>query len=119
MLEPRFISHYPSKMEQPNLNYIKELSEGDQAFETKLISVLKNELPLEFEEYQKNVEEKNCIKTAANVHKLKHKISILGLTKGYEEAVKFENDLKDHEDFSRHESFVQVIKSMLDFLRPL
>ena len=106
-------------MEQPNLNYIEELSEGDKAFEAKLILVLKKELPLEFEEYQRNFEEKNCIKTAENVHKLKHKISILGLTKGYEEAAKFENDLKDHEDFSRHESFVQVIKSMMDFLRPL
>ena len=106
-------------MEQPNLNYIKELSEGDEAFETKLISVLKKELPIEFQEYQQYFEEKNCIKTAEIVHKLKHKISILGLTKGYEEAAKFENDLKDHQDVSRHESFVQVIKSMMDFLRPL
>lgn len=106
-------------MEQPNLNYIKQLSEGDQAFEAQLISILKKELPLEFEEFQQNFAKKNCIKTAENVHKLKHKISILGLTKGYEEAAKFEDDLKYHQDTSRHESFVRVIKSMLDFLRPL
>jgi hypothetical protein len=106
-------------MEQPNLNYIKKLSEGDEAFEAKLISILKKELPLEFQEFQQNFDEKNCIKTAENVHKLKHKISILGLTKAYEEAAKFENDLKDHQDTSRHESFVKVIKSMMDFLRPL
>ena len=106
-------------MEEPNLNYIKELSEGDQDFENKLIAVLKKELPLEFEEFQQNFEEKNFIKTAENVHKLKHKISILGLTKGYEEAALFEYDLKDHQDASRYESFVRVIKSMEDFLRPL
>lgn len=105
-------------MEQPNLNYIQELSEGDKDFEAKLISVLKKELPLEFEEFQKNYKEKNFIKTAENVHKLKHKISILGLTKGYEEAALFENDLKDYQDTKRYESFVLVIKSMTDFLRP-
>lgn len=106
-------------MEQPNLNYIQELSEGDQAFEVQLLSVLKRELPSEYEEYQQNFEKKNCIKTAENVHKLKHKISILGLTKGYEEATKYEDDLKHRQDTSRHESFVLVIKSMMDFLRPL
>ena len=105
-------------MEQPNLKYIQELSEGDKDFESKLISVLQKELPVEFEEFQKNFEEKNFIKTAENVHKLKHKISILGLTKGYEEAALFENDLKDHQDTKRYESFVQVIRSMMDFLRP-
>ena len=106
-------------MEQPNLKYIKELSEGDSAFETKLISVLKKELPEEFEEFSKNFEEKNFIKTAGNVHKLKHKISILGLTKGYEEAAKFENDLRDHQRIERYDSFVKIIKSMMDFLSPL
>lgn len=105
-------------MEQPNLTYIEQLSEGDKAFEAKLISILKRELPLEFEEFQRNFEEKNFIKTAENVHKLKHKISILGLTKGYEEAAFFESDLKDRQDTTRYESFVQVIKSMMDFLRP-
>ena len=104
-------------MEQPNLNYIQEISDGDKDFEAKLIAILKKELPSEFEEFQKNFEEKNFIKTAENVHKLKHKISILGFTKGYEEAVIFENDLKDHQDTKRYESFVQVIKSMMDFLR--
>ena len=84
----------------------------------KLISVLKKELPVEYQEFQQNFEEKNFIKTAENVHKLKHKISILGLTKGYEEAALFENDLKNHQDISRYNSFVQVIKSMMDFLRP-
>jgi len=105
-------------METPNLKYIKELSEGDEIFEAKLISILKKELPQEFEEFEQNFEEKNFIKTAENVHKLKHKISILGLAKGYEEAALFENDLKNHQDITRYDSFVKVIKSMMDFLRP-
>ena len=106
-------------MEAPNLDYIKNLSEGDTAFEAKLIAILKKELPEEFQEFEKNFEEKNFIKTAENVHKLKHKISILGLAKGYEEAAQFEQDLKNEQDSTRYESFVRVIESMMDFLRPL
>ena len=100
-------------MEKPNLNYIKQLSDGDIDFENQILSVLKRELPEEFEEFLKNF-----IKTAENVHKIKHKISILGLTKGYEEAALFENDLRDRRETKRYDSFVEIIKSMLDFLSP-
>lgn len=103
-------------MEAPNLNYIKELAEGDKAFEAKLIAVLKKELPEELEEYMNNFRKKNFLKTAENVHKLKHKISILGLTKGYEEAALYENDLRDHQEPKRHDSFVKIVGSMMDFL---
>lgn len=106
-------------MEQPNLNYIKELSEGDVIFETKLISILKKELPEEFEEYSQNFEEKNFKKTADSVHKLKHKISILGLVKGYEIASKFEQDLKMRGEITLHESFIKVIETMLGFIKSL
>lgn len=106
-------------MEQPNLKYIKELSEGDSAFEAKLISVLKKELPEEFKEYSQNFEEKNFIKTAGNVHKLKHKISILGLVKGYEIASKFEQDLKMRKEITLHESFKRIVETMLDFIKSL
>lgn len=37
--------------QQPNLNYIKDLSGDDSAFEEKFIAVLKEEIPLEKEEY--------------------------------------------------------------------
>ncbi len=106
-------------MEQPNLKYIKELSEGDLTFETKLISILQKELPEEFEEYTQNFEEKNFKKTAESVHKLKHKISILGLVKGYEIASKFEQDLKMRKEITRHKSFIKVIETMIDFIKSL
>ncbi|MBL4604708.1 MAG: Hpt domain-containing protein [Flavobacteriaceae bacterium] len=106
-------------MEKPNLRYIKELSDGDLSFEKKLISLLKHELPIEFEEFLKNFEERNFIKTAGNVHKLKHKISILGLTKAYEEASRYENDLRERQETKHHNSFVKTIEGMLAFLTPL
>lgn len=103
-------------MEEPNLKYIKELSEGDITFESKLISVLKKELPTEYKEFLKNFKEKNFIKTADNVHKLKHKISILGLAKGYKQASIFENDLRERKEIKGYESFVKNIEILIDFL---
>ncbi len=106
-------------MEIPNLDYIKQLSEGDTSFEEKLIEVLKKELPLEIDSFQRNYREKNFIKTAESVHKLKHKISILGLSKAYENASLFEDELRKSNGISRYESFVKTIEVISNFLDPL
>lgn len=119
MLEQPFILQYPSTMEKPNLDYIYQLSEGDKDFEAKLISVLKKELPDEIEELKKSIKEMDFQRSAENVHKLKHKISIFGFRNAYEEANTFENELKFSQDLSRLDSFLAVLESMTDFLRPL
>lgn len=106
-------------MEQPNLKYIKQLSEGDIAFEQKIIATLKKELPKEYKEFLKNFEEKDFLNAAKNVHKLKHKISILGLAKSSEEASGFENELREGKKISGFEPFVKTIEIMIDFLAPL
>ena len=80
-------------MEQPNLSYIENLSGGDKPFEQKLIAIIKEEFPDEKKTYFENIAANNYKLTAENVHKLKHKISILGLEKSYEIAVAFENNL--------------------------
>mgnify|MGYP000333145152 FL=1 len=80
-------------MEQPNLSYIENLSGGDKSFEQKLIAIIKKEFPEEKKNYFENISASNYKLTAENVHKLKHKISILGLEKSYETAVAFENNL--------------------------
>jgi len=71
-------------LEQPNFTYINSLSRGDKAFEAKLVAVIKAEFPVEKATYLRNIEDKNYKEAAENVHKLKHKISILGLEKSYE-----------------------------------
>lgn len=82
-------------MEQPNQSYIKNLSGGNIEFEKKLIAIIKSEFPIEKEIYTKNIIAKKYNETAENVHKLKHKISILGLEKSYEIALQYENELKE------------------------
>ena len=80
-------------LETPNLNYIVELSGGDKTFEDKFITILKDEFPREKEEYLRVLHEGLYRETALIVHKLKHKLNILGLEKGYGTAVAFEEEL--------------------------
>ncbi len=102
-------------MEQPNQSYIKSLSGGNIEFEKKLISVIKTEFPIEKSIYLKNITAKKYKETAENVHKLKHKISILGLEKSYEIAVQYENDLRKNNTILKDdfETILQVITNYL------
>lgn len=82
-------------MEKPNLSYIKSMSAGDTNFERRLIRIIKSEFPIEKKSYFENINAGNYKITAGIVHKIKHKISILGLEKGYEITMAYENDLKE------------------------
>jgi HPt (histidine-containing phosphotransfer) domain-containing protein len=101
-------------MEQPNLDYINQLSAGNDAFKLKMITIIKAELPLEIEAYQSNISQNNFKLAAECVHKLKHKISILGLEKSYYIAEQFEDNLKDN-SFTLQENFEHVLSVMQDF----
>ncbi len=105
-------------MEQPNLSYIKELAGGDAAFEKKLILVLKKELPNEITEYQRNMKDCAFAKAAENVHKIKHKLGIVGLNKGYEWAIAYENELKNQKNASqgRFDEMLQVLSHFVNDL---
>ena len=105
-------------MEQPNLSYINSMSGGDKAFEQKLIEIIQLEFPEEKETYFSNFNAKDFKQIAENVHKLKHKISILGLEKSYEVAVDFENNLLEKSTAGKEE-FETILKTITDFLTTL
>jgi len=105
-------------MEQPNLLYIKNLSGGDKAFEDKLISIIKKEYPQEKNIYLKNIKALNLEEAANNVHKLKHKISILGLEKSYEIANNFEIKLKDN-CLDGQNNFEIILNTITRFLKTI
>ena len=105
-------------MEQPNLSYIHSMSGGDQAFELKLIGIIKAEFPLEKKVYFDNIMAQNYKLAADNVHKLKHKISILGLEKSYETAVEFENNLLEGST-KLQEEFESILKTITNYLQQL
>ena len=105
-------------MEQPNLSYIDSLSCGDKDFKQKLIDIIKKEYPEEKDIYLTNIKKGNYKQAASNVHKLKHKISILGLEKSYDIAANYEaNLLEDNTDLKQEfEAILNVITNYLQQL---
>jgi HPt (histidine-containing phosphotransfer) domain-containing protein len=105
-------------MEQANSEYIDQLSGDNIEFRKKLTAILKIELPEEVEIYREQIQNKNYLLAAESVHKLKHKISILGLNKSYYIAEQFENNLKDNST-ELQSDFDVIIEIMLDFVDKL
>ncbi|SCX99223.1 Hpt domain-containing protein [Nonlabens sp. Hel1_33_55] len=105
-------------MEQPNRNYINELSGGNKEFEDKLIHVIKSEWPDEVEEYHENMKNSAFAKAAQNVHKIKHKLGIVGLVEGYELAVQYELQLKDGNTIMK-EQFQNILNVVTRFINGL
>ena len=105
-------------MEQPNLNYINDLAGDDEAFLAKLVGVIKSELPGEIAEYQLAITDNNFNKAVGHVHKLKHKISVMGMEESYYLAEKFEDQLKEsHTGLAA--DFNQVLTLMQNFAAAL
>ena len=82
-------------METPNLNYINQLARGDEEVKKTLINVIKTEFPGEEKEYVNSIKEKDFKKIEDNVHRLKHKFSILGLENNYKMANDLEHNLRE------------------------
>jgi hypothetical protein len=102
-------------METPNLNYIKELSGGDLVFEENILNLLRKEFPEECLLFNKNFENKNYNELANNVHKLKHKVSILGLKKDLTLSSQFEKDIKKG-DVKLYNDFVNILNKIHVYL---
>ena len=105
-------------MEQANSEYIDQLSGDNVEFRKKIIEILKRELPEEVGTYFDQIQNKNYLLAAESVHKLKHKISILGLNKSYYIAEQFEDNLKDNST-ELLSDFDAIIKIMQDFVGKL
>jgi HPt (histidine-containing phosphotransfer) domain-containing protein len=105
-------------MEQPNLTYINDLSGDNLEFRAKLIGILKKELPEEINCYSQQMANTIYSEAAQSVHKLKHKISILGLEKSYYIAEKFEANLNNNLTGLRAD-FENILKIMQEFVNRL
>ncbi|AXG68810.1 hypothetical protein KORDIASMS9_01026 [Kordia sp. SMS9] len=105
-------------MEQPNLNYVEQLARGDEKIRQTLIDVIKTEFPTEKNEYYKSLAEKNYKKIEENVHKIKHKISILGLEKSYELANMYEHNLRE-KSRQGEADFEQILNTMTAYIKTM
>lgn len=105
-------------MEQPNTSYIDQLSGDNIEFKQKMIGILKRELPEEITTYQKQMDNNDFLAAAQSVHKLKHKVSILGLEKSYYLAEEYEENLKTNAT-DLQTDFEALLKAMHNFVATL
>jgi len=105
-------------MEQPNLKYIEELSGCNLEFQNKVIGILKKELPNEISDYEEQFKNANYLLAAGSVHKLKHKVSILGLENSYYIAQEYEINLKNNST-KLAVDFENILRSMQEFVNRL
>ncbi|MEM7186203.1 MAG: Hpt domain-containing protein [Bacteroidota bacterium] len=98
-------------MEEPNLNYIKEIADGNETFERELIAIIQSEFPMERDAFVKYIEASQLEHAAEMVHKLKHKFNILGLTSTYESAVSLEEELRAN-NASSIDFFLTILDSL-------
>lgn len=102
-------------MPTPNFNYIKQLSQGDEAFEASLLNVIKHELPDETRAFEEYFSKGQYVKAAEEVHKIKHKVSLLGMEKSYLIAEEFEENLR-HTRTHLYQEFKGILKKIVTFL---
>lgn len=105
-------------MEQPNLTYVEQLARGDNAIRQTLIDVIKTEFPDEKQDYYDSLEKKDYKKIEENVHRIKHKISILGLEESYKLANTFEHNLRE-EKMDGVEDFEQILQIITAYLKTI
>jgi|AntRauMFilla1563_2_1112583.scaffolds.fasta_scaffold05251_4 HPt (histidine-containing phosphotransfer) domain-containing protein len=95
-------------MEQPNLSFIKELSGDDSEFEASILDIIKIEFPQEVELFKHNFQLENYDEAASNVHKIKHKIGLLGMQEGTTTATEFELALRNG-NIELRDVFLEII----------
>ncbi|WP_405604361.1 Hpt domain-containing protein [Polaribacter sp. Asnod1-A03] len=105
-------------MEKPNLDYINQLAGGDESIKNELVNVIKTEFPGEKEDYYNFLKNREFKKIEENVHKIKHKISILGLEKSYGIANEFEHNLREL-SLEGLEDFEKILKAISDYIETI
>lgn len=107
-------------MEKPNLEYINQLARGEEDVKNTLTAVVKEEYPIELENYFKSLENGNFKDIEDQVHRIKHKFSILGLEISYNKAVDFELSLREGElNKVQKDDFETTLKSITKFLKTI
>lgn len=102
--------------EQPNIEYIEKLANGQLDIKERLILVLKQEFPVEIAQYKENIASSNFEQAAENVHKIKHKIALLGLEKSYYSSQIYEQNLRNNVTNNQIDFETAIIK-IQEFLK--
>ena len=105
-------------MEEPTLDYIKEISGGNTDFELKFVTILQDEFPKEKEAYLDCLGKEDLEEASKVVHKLKHKFGILSMNDSYRLAVSYEEELKEGQR-DQEEEFTAILEMVHAFIKEL
>lgn len=101
--------------DEPNLNYLNQLSEGDETIKSRLMLVLKEEFFKEVEEYKQNMMNNNFLLASECVHKIRHKIGFLGMYNDYELSNQYQQNLEDN-SINLKDDFEKVLNIISEFI---
>lgn len=101
--------------EEPNLIFLNQLSNGDQAIKSRLLSVLKEEFLKEVEEYKLNMISNKFSLASEIVHKIIHKIGFLGMQQAYDLSNQYQQDL-DVNSLDLKDDFEKTLNIINEFI---
>ena len=104
--------------EQPNLSYVDQLSGNDTEFRNSFVSIIKQEFPKERELYLDYMDKQKTKQTADIVHKIKHKLGILGMQDAYKLAIAHELELLEGRSTKKTE-FKLVLQVIENYLKTI
>jgi hypothetical protein len=104
--------------EQPNLDYVHRLTDGDTLLKQRLIAVMVSDFQADYTEYKKASAEFDFKKIITFVHRLKHKIGFLGMEYSFQIAHKYEEELYKNEVRLAPE-FEYIMTQIEDFINTL
>ena len=104
--------------EIPNLNYVEQLAGGDTEFREKFIQILKDEFPDEMALYHAHIKQNDPLAASQDVHKIKHKINIIGLDKSYALATRYEEELRDGKT-DMQSQFDSILSLMKNYIKQI
>jgi|TARA_B110000908_G_scaffold112203_1_gene131584 hypothetical protein len=105
-------------MEKPNLIYLDSIACGDNDVKNLLIDTIKLEFPEEANDYYESFMKKDYKKSEFNVHRIKHKISILGLEQSYLIANEYEQNLRIKSTY-KSDDFDTILLVITEYLKTL
>lgn len=102
--------------EIPNLSYVISLVKNDFEFKSKFLAIIKAEFPIELEKYLQHMRREEPRAAAELVHKLKYRVSALGMNKSFELTEKHEERLHIG-DTSLDFEFRRILKKIVAYLQ--
>lgn len=109
--------HHPQGFseEVPNLSYVFGLVKNDFEFKNKFLAIIKSEFPMELERYLFHMRRDEPRAAAELVHKLKYRISALGMDRSFELTENHEERLHIG-DTSLDLDFRSILKKIVGYL---